>query len=340
MSELKVSILIPVYNSEKFLSACIESTMKQTYKNLEIIIINDGSTDNSYKICEHYTKQDKRIIVKHNKNQGVSKSRNEAIARSSGKYIIFLDSDDYLLPNMVEKMVSLMETESLDLGVCGYNRIQINDKKIKTSTAINYGNNLIKNKESLYDDFYPFIDQRHFHKIWSKIYSSSIIKENNVYFPEDMNIGEDFIFNLCYIQHTKSCGFIEEAYYNYVSGYDSLSNKYDPCTFATRKKILQHLEFFYERNNLEKKPIYFQYVKAAYAHFIMLQHKNCTLSTKQKIESIMDVLNDSEVNSSIQKTESKRKYQKILMNILGKKNPYIILIFSKILRITYLKWRS
>ena len=113
-----ISIIIPVYNSENYLKKCIDSVLSQTYKDIEVIIVNDGSKDNSDKICKNYADQDSRIKYYSQKNSGVSVTRNNGIKYSSGAYIAFLDSDDYIESNFCEIMLRELEKESSDMCIC------------------------------------------------------------------------------------------------------------------------------------------------------------------------------------------------------------------------------
>ena len=125
----KISVIVPVYNVEDYLDRCINSIVKQTYKNLEIILVDDGSTDSSYKICNEWAKKDERIKVLHNKNEGVSKARNVGIDASTGDFIAFVDSDDYIEETMFEKLLDKQKTNNSDIVFCRVN--QINNNKTK-----------------------------------------------------------------------------------------------------------------------------------------------------------------------------------------------------------------
>ena len=127
MSNGKVSVIVPVYNVEKYVAKCIESILAQTYTNLEILINNDGSTDDSYKICLEYAERDNRIHVFTQENSGVSICRNKMIGIASGEYIIFVDPDDWIVPNHIERLVSILIDNDADMSCCGYNIIS-NDK--------------------------------------------------------------------------------------------------------------------------------------------------------------------------------------------------------------------
>ena len=116
--EKLISIIIPIYNVEKYLKKCIESVINQTYKNIEIILINDGSTDGSGKICDEYAIKDKRIKVSHNENGGVAVARNKGIKMSTGDYIVFVDSDDFISNEYCEKMLEAVLRNNADIAIC------------------------------------------------------------------------------------------------------------------------------------------------------------------------------------------------------------------------------
>ena len=116
-----VSIIIPVYNVEKYLAECIESVLKQTYQNIEILLIDDGSPDNSGKICDEYEEKDSRVRVIHKENGGVSSARNVGLEQANGEYITFIDSDDFVSESYIEELYIALENGNSDLAFCKYN---------------------------------------------------------------------------------------------------------------------------------------------------------------------------------------------------------------------------
>lgn len=129
--EKKVSIIIPVYNTQKYLKRCINSIIDQTYSNLEIFLINDGSTDNSLEICKEYEKIDERIFIISGENHGVSYARNIGIRKATGEYLYFADSDDYLETDAIEKMIQGFEKADCELIIAGYNEVENEEKIVK-----------------------------------------------------------------------------------------------------------------------------------------------------------------------------------------------------------------
>ena len=123
-----VSVVIPVFNVEKYIAKCIESLISQTYKKLEIILVDDGSTDYSGKICDEYSKLDNRIFVIHKENGGVSSARNIGMKKTTGSWVSFVDSDDWIETDFIEQLLSEGTKEEADVVLCGYNRVNLNDK--------------------------------------------------------------------------------------------------------------------------------------------------------------------------------------------------------------------
>ncbi len=172
-----ISVIIPIYNVEKYLSKCIESVINQTYKNIEIILVDDGSPDNCGKICDEYAKIDSRIKVIHKKNGGISDTRNIGIDNSNGKYITFIDSDDYVTNDYIEYLYYILKEEKVDISCCNFELIYDNNKKIEVNDEkekIFCYSQIEALKELLYQ---KNIDN----SIWGKLYKKE--KFDNIRFP-------------------------------------------------------------------------------------------------------------------------------------------------------------
>lgn len=178
MQQLKISVIVPVYNVEKYLKQCLDSIVNQTYKNLEIIIVNDGTKDNSMKIVEEYL-QDKRIKVINKENGGLSSARNIGIKEATGDYISFIDSDDYISLNMYEDLVKNINGE--DIIIFNYSRLDDKTKKIVKNKYIKNNKMIILDKKLNY--LYSRIEL----VCWNKIYKATFIKEKKINFLEIVN---------------------------------------------------------------------------------------------------------------------------------------------------------
>ncbi|HBI93586.1 MAG TPA: glycosyl transferase family 2 [Terrisporobacter glycolicus] len=181
----KVSIIIPIYNVEKYLCKCIESILAQTHKNLELILVDDGSPDNSPKICDEYAQKDDRVIVIHKPNGGVSSARNAGLDRASGEYIGFIDPDDYIRSDMYELMVDELERNNVNMAICGYDYITENGKVERPYNI--RGNELLTQKQfmTMQFDMPPTVR----HGVVNKLFTTSTF--NGIRFPEGLHSSED-----------------------------------------------------------------------------------------------------------------------------------------------------
>ena len=186
-----VSIVIPVYNCETKLKRCLQSVQKQTYKDIEVLIVNDGSTDNSLQVCEEFCKQDVRFHVFNQKNHGVSYSRNQGIKKANGQYLMFVDGDDEVLPDMVQQYIVSAKNGRADVVIGGLQMMKQNgDIVYKVPTV--YGN-IDKTKlwEMICED-----NTGTFGYVPNKLYRLQLIVEENILFREDMSAQEDLEFAL------------------------------------------------------------------------------------------------------------------------------------------------
>ena len=202
----KVSIIIPVYNSEKYIGRCLESVLNQTYKNIDIIVNNDGSTDHSQEIINAYKNKYKNIIAINQENMGVSKTRNKAIKLAKTKYVMFLDNDDFIDEDYIEKHLNTAEEGNYDIVLSGYKRPTQTEKIIKE----------VKLKEEEWSKVMIIAP-------WAKIYKREYLLKHNIEFL-DNNIGEDIYFNLQAITLTKKIKILDYIGYNWFYNTQSISN--------------------------------------------------------------------------------------------------------------------
>ena len=165
-----ISIIIPVYNAEKYLSRCLDSVVNQTYKKLEIIVVDDGSTDNSRKILEKYKKRDNRIVLLYKDNGGQSSARNIGLKRAKGEYIGFVDSDDYIVDNMYEFLKNMIEQYHADIAMCDYTR-----KKIKLNKGWNEKKIVQYRDEDISMLFYRLRGEKSFYSVWNRLYRKKLL---------------------------------------------------------------------------------------------------------------------------------------------------------------------
>ena len=215
----KVSIIIPVYNSEMFIKKCIDSVLEQSFNEYEIILINDGSKDGSKQILDEYKERyPEKIVVIHQENMGVSKTRNNAIKMAKGRYIMFIDNDDYIDKDYVEVFVKEIEEQDFDVVLGGYRRPNENGKIIKE----------LKLPQEEWAKFMIFAP-------WAKIYKREYLIKNNIEFLP-VNIGEDVYFNLQAMLISKKIKIIDYIGYNWYFNTGSVSN--------TTQKNIKNLQVY------------------------------------------------------------------------------------------------
>lgn len=212
----RVSVIIPCYNAEKTIDKCLKSVLNQTYTELEIICVNDGSTDDSLNIIKKYAIQDPRVHIINKKNEGVSLARNAGIKIATGKYIEFLDSDDWISSNFVKIMMEEFCKNNVDLVICGYQSTNGGINK-----SLPYNNMKIS---EVMVDFSEIYSSTYLNPPWNKLYKKELL--NGLKFNENICLGEDLIFNLEYLRKCSNiCLLPETLYYYSVANSNSLTSK-------------------------------------------------------------------------------------------------------------------
>lgn len=243
----KVSIIVPVYNAEEYLNRCVGSLLIQSYKNIEIILVDDYSTDSSLDLCKNFEKNDNRIRVFKSERFGVSAARNTGIIMASGKYICFLDSDDEYEKEFVKTMVSTIEKENFDIVVCGYKQIcetNIVEKKYQFNSvdSIDYLNAYCCEDSFEHVANYP----------WNKLYVTSKIKENKVMFDESVSVAEDAIFNMEYLKYVNKVKVISDTLVkHYIVANSLVTQKVDEK--KQEYTILKINDLFFENYRIRNK---------------------------------------------------------------------------------------
>lgn len=215
----RVSVIVPVYKVEKYINVCIESIVKQTYSDLEIILVNDGSPDNCPLICDEWKSKDSRISVIHQKNMGVSAARNSALMQMTGDYVLFVDSDDWIAKNMIEVLVKKMEeSKEIDAVFCGYFEIDDDGQKIRTVNPKHTGV-VSRNEgiESIFDAYGTVL--------WNKMFRADLLKEK-VLFDLELKIGEDELWMIDVLKNAKKICLYNESLYYYRRRLEGASNDY------------------------------------------------------------------------------------------------------------------
>lgn len=228
-----ISVIVPVYNVEEYLPTCIESILNQTYKDLEILLIDDGATDNSGKICDEYAKRDNRCIVIHQQNKGLSGARNTGLNHATGEYISFIDGDDYIHPQMLEILYEALQKGDYDFSMTLYKEVY---NKEQFQLISGYSSNEICQDQLIYGLYNKLSHKNNtyiemnFHVVWNKLYKKKLIK--HVCFMQTS--AEDTVFNSSVFLKCKKVIVINKALYYWVQRNTSITHQNINSIFINR----------------------------------------------------------------------------------------------------------
>ena len=282
-----ISVIVPVYKVERYLSRCIESVLQQTYKNFELILVDDGSPDNCGLICDEYAKVDNRIKTIHKANGGVSSARNRGIEVSKGEFIYFIDSDDWIPNNSLQLHVNAMQTNSVELTIASseHRSLKITVGPFKNELIDLYDENLDLNG-ILLKGYAP----------WNILYSKEIIQKNNIRFSEGMKYGEDTLFVREYLKYTKKIYTSSDIgyYYNRLNEKAATTKHYEQI-IEWRLELLKSAWALLEQRLVENE----KKIKAIH-HLACIYFENCMTSwmniahynksiVSEKIQKCLDV---------------------------------------------------
>lgn len=334
---VKVSVIVPVYNCEKYIRECIESLINQTLKECEFIFVNDGSIDKSKEIIEEYAKKDNRIKLINQKNSGVSVARNTGLKNAVGEYIGFVDGDDYIDKYYYEKLYNVAMKNNCDIVVC--------DWKNKTSSlSLPFEKNKVLNKKYITENIYPyFIQHEGMNSVWNKIFKNEVIKENKVEFPIGIKLGEDAIFNIKAFTYLKNIFYLDYKGYFYreVEGSatkDIMKNDYFKAALNTYiNSPDEYKKWDIKSDEIEKlKAIKFLNTVISLTYIYFVPNRSNTLIDRYKY--IKNMINNNTVSKLINKyyseiIDNRGRYDSKLIECIKQKSTfkiYLLTLYSRL----------
>ena len=235
---ISVSVIVPVYNAERYFERCVDSIFAQTFTDYELILVDDGSTDDSGKMCDDYAKSNPQVCVIHQTNQGVSAARQKGLDAASGQYVIFADPDDWVEPTMLEELFEVAINNDADVVLCDFwinNSEVTGDRKYQNPRALSSDSVL---RQLILGELHGFT--------WNKLYRSSCLNKHNVAFPQGINYSEDLWFNCkLFLNHDVKVAYLQKPFYHYdyYSNSSGLSRK---LTARSVKDYLSFVEFIHD----------------------------------------------------------------------------------------------
>jgi len=330
MKQAEITIIIPVYNTpEKYLRACLQSALSQTLKEIQIIAIDDGSTDNSGEVCDEIAAKDNRLTVIHTENAGVSNARNVGIENAHAPYIIFMDADDYLKSNACEKCLSVMNQNTDDIVffklVSGVKDSGEYERKgasfIKTMQI-----NIIRHS----DNYAGFV----YGSPWGKIFRKEFLDNNNLRFTLGVKRSQDRLFMLYCLEKSSTVGLYHYSGYNYVRNEESICNKYNKNIVSILDNASNHIGKFvglYHPNDPAFKDAMYQlHLKFAFTEMqLFYLNPQCNLGAIAMGKQLKQVFEDEPLRSSINHIDLKYCYGKAkVMFVLLKRKQHLLSVVA------------
>lgn len=326
----KVSIVVPIYNGEKYIDRCVKNLLAQTYTNIEFILVDDGSTDKTAERCDYYAGLDSRFVVVHKENGGLSSARNAGTDKATGDYIVYYDVDDDIIETLVEENIRIAEENDVDVLMFCFWYYNV-DTDEKTENLI--GGDFVGDKK---DFFYSFLNKTIEHEVfnapWNKMYKLSFLRENNLKFLPEYPIYEDIIFASKMLQYAEKIAVNNKMYYTYfVRSSGSLITKYVDGYFDSVSKFYNNaMEYCNQFEDNESQIFKFSnlYVKLINTNLKQIScRKDMSFNNKRrKIKSICNKVTFRKA-VTISKLEEPRK-QVIKHFVLMKNATAIILMYT------------
>lgn len=326
-----ISIIMPIYNAEKYLNRSIESIMNQTYNNIEIILVNDGSNDNSLEICTNYQEKDNRIKLINQGNKGVSFARNRGIDEANGDYIMFIDSDDYIEKNMIEDMVAKITKDDIDLVISGIKMNYIRNGQVVGEERYQLKDKMYSIKEML-NAILIDIDLICICGPCCKLYKREILKRNNIKFTNEFTMGEDTWYNLDYLDVcTGKVVTLSNIYYNYMrENPDSLFTKYYDDYIKITEKVYN--KFLYLLKRKANKDAVVRYEKTYIFNLMYANTINFKYDTtyKKKMDDLEYSLKNNVVVNNIKNIRINGMKEKVFWLLIKHKCKHMLYLYFKI----------
>lgn len=349
-NSIKVSVIMPVYNSGQFLKTAVKCILSQSFKDFELILVDDGSADGSSDVCDQFAKKDARIVVLHQKNGGICNARNAALRIAKGEYIAFSDHDDEYLPGLLEAAYKTAIKDNADLVKFEKKEFFVYDDKV-VRTRQTHLIDKCYHKDEIRDNYLLFLNDLVLDCVWDALFRRSVLLNNNIFFDERYKAGgEDIDFISRFLIHASVFSTIGECYYlHYIRKGFSTSAKYNPLKMESAKMLAESIT-----NSMKNLGVDISSNKINYTYQMMftyfngiatlLQNPKCSISRKEKV-AILDSLRYAEFlpkwTLSIPVRDMLRKSKKYALSyFIYKYRLYNVLLLLAAMRLKQLEYKK
>ncbi len=329
---MEISVIVPVYNVEDKLQRCVNSILEQTFTDFELLLIDDGSIDNSSLVCDQFAQRDARIKVIHQENAGVSCARNRGLKLATGKYIVFVDSDDYVDGNYLKVMYDTAQLNNSELVISGVSYCNYQNIEQHTTQDERGDSRVCLVKENS-EEVGKLIDDRRLNYIYAKMFRKEILDKFLIRFSENISLGEDTIFVMHYLSHITTCDIVGQAYYYYI--------KYNSGTLTSIPREGQYEDLTVVNNEIERylvnrnmwtgaPRLAVEKRRILSAYWTIDAFYSCSkFSFTRKINGIKNILNVSELRKACQGEWDKKKNLPYAEQIKKNNTIYIVCMLCK-----------
>ncbi len=326
---IDVSVIVPVYNSQNNIQRCLDSLLRQNHLSIEIIIINDGSTDRSREICIEYRNKSSKIVYIEQENKGVSEARNRGILKARGKYVMFCDSDDYYMENAIACLWENVEQYSPDLVIGGVKKTIYGEVE-----TVYCKNSVIRSKEEKDKMIIELTKNYMLNQMWAKLYRRDIIIKQKILLKAGLTSGEDLEWLCRFMVHANKICITEKIVYHYiVSNQNSLSQKFSSDFFSRIEQSFESLQYLYVQEKMMKQYEDILIERQIRNYWDGLKEINkfgCDMDFREKVNYIASGISSKYYKEFV--VEKGKKYiPKIKYTIMKIKNPYLLTLIISIL---------
>ena len=334
----KVSVIVPCYGVEKYLTRCVNTLVNQTLQDIEIILVDDGSPDNVPKMCDEWSKKDERIKVIHKENAGLGYARNSGLKVAEGEYVAFVDSDDYVDTAMYGSLYTLAKNKGLDALFCGFKKEYAPNKFQIIQECAEYTEFSDEDVKSLIPDFiasepYSKREYKYDMSVWHAIYKRSVIAENDIQFVSERDFAsEDIPFQIDFLTCAAKMAFVPNVYYNYCWNGGSLTKKISREKFDKIKALyglLASKSSKYDEGALRSKRLFIGYMRTFVRTIVRMN-----MPMKEKRLLINDILQDDIWETiRVYKSSYLPCHQRIFTILFYKKNVTLTYLYAALMEL-------
>lgn len=318
MKKYKVSVILPIYNVENYLKKCVDSIVRQTYGNLEIILVDDGSKDSCPDICDSLLESDNRIKVIHKENGGLSSARNAGYKEATGDFLMYIDSDDSIKNDIVERCISAIEKDNSDIVIYGYEKTDENGNIFE---VCKWGNKTLNNREMV-EYLYEGITQMSFGYAWNKLYRKSMLDKSQVLADSKIIDREDLIYNLELMPYVNKVTYIDYAGYEYLQRGNSLLHNSNLARLSGIQYFVKRMKEIDTGNEQVNRKIFNMNVLHYLSDCIIKNVLwNEELYSKEKKEIMRDIIEKCPYKDMLYNEKEDSAYLKALYKTIRTGNP-------------------